>query len=420
MDLSDLVRKPRRLAIGSIRGYRYQLLHTIRAWLEADDNHLIVAEGNEDIDHILIGRAEERWEEQIKFRGDDIPQSNQAITDAIAHSLEAYLHHRNARRRFRGILRTNAVVLTDDETQVGAWIATGQMDRDALVLELRDVLAHHSDALAALEQVIGHGEFHIFVDSVEWAPQSDDIPQLEQEIARLAAQRASRAPKKATRNALMEHALRALTNYDIGQRVLRRIDADVVIGDSILDALAIGERSERARRWHATLWAQQGPPSIAVIVFVEDLDALIAAVRYQEQEDALVSAARPTATVIRSLVKRLDFVAYASIRRSEGRNGQRYVTQDVVRQSSYRLSPNELAVIARPHWRLMVWIGEKWPTLVRINVTSADDVTMQLASIVGNAVAAKDHEMLEAMSSKLRWVHDVDENDFFTAENPFR
>lgn len=416
MELHHQIRNPRRLAIGSIRGYRYQLLHTIRAWLQADDNHLIVAEGNEDIDHVLIGCPEESWEEQIKFRSEDIAQSNKAITDAILHSIEAFVRHVKDRCRFRGILRTNALIETDDKTQVGRWISTGEADHEALAAELREILTDDKERLALLDGIVAGGEFERYIGSIEWAPQAGDIAQLEEELGRLTEQRASRRPKAATRNALVAHVLGVLTNADVGKRVLRRIDADLAIGDTILEALAFAEHSERQQTWRSALWSRKGPPSIAVIVFTPDVEALGAAIRHHQS----LGASRSIGEVIRSIVRRLDFVAYASIRRSPGKNGQRYVTHDVVRQSRYRLSPSELAVLVAPQAPFEKWLRNKWSTLVEITVEPPETVMMQVAAVLGEAISSTDTAVLEAVSTKLRWVHDVDANHYFTAADPLR
>jgi hypothetical protein len=48
------IRNQNRVAAASLAGYRFQLLHTVRAWLELPDDELLVAEGNEDIDRICL------------------------------------------------------------------------------------------------------------------------------------------------------------------------------------------------------------------------------------------------------------------------------------------------------------------------------------------------------------------------------
>ncbi len=78
------IRNQKRVAVASIRGYRYQLLHTIRAWLRIDDDRVIVAEGNEDLDHIFQqGGITVAIEEQVKYRSASITQGDEAVSETI-------------------------------------------------------------------------------------------------------------------------------------------------------------------------------------------------------------------------------------------------------------------------------------------------------------------------------------------------
>ena len=43
---------PKRQANDSLRGYLYQILHSVDAWLDLDDNEILYLEGAEDFDKI--------------------------------------------------------------------------------------------------------------------------------------------------------------------------------------------------------------------------------------------------------------------------------------------------------------------------------------------------------------------------------
>src|SRR5579872_1425638 len=106
--MSYEIRDEDRVAVASIRGYHYQILHTIRSWLQADDARIVIAEGNEDIDQVIGSTPEERIEESIKYRSAAIAQGDDAIRMTILRSLVAFHHHRSRGIAFTGVLRTNA------------------------------------------------------------------------------------------------------------------------------------------------------------------------------------------------------------------------------------------------------------------------------------------------------------------------
>ncbi|MDB5557063.1 MAG: hypothetical protein JWL86_7047, partial [Rhizobium sp.] len=131
------IREPGRVAVPSIRGYWYQILHTVRAWLQAGDDRLIVAEGNEDIDHVLLTTPPTVLEEQVKFRSKTVSQGDEAIEMTALRYLDAFVHHRAWGGGFRGILRTNAAIAAADDTQVGKWILGKRVNVRAFLREIR-------------------------------------------------------------------------------------------------------------------------------------------------------------------------------------------------------------------------------------------------------------------------------------------
>src|SRR5689334_18447069 len=111
------VRDEQRVAVDIINGYRFQILHTIRAWLTIDDSRFIVAEGNEDIDHIFLdGRV---IEEQIKLLSEAVGQRDTTVVQTVLNFLKAFVHHEKMGRPFVGILRTTAAVATRPTTAIG-------------------------------------------------------------------------------------------------------------------------------------------------------------------------------------------------------------------------------------------------------------------------------------------------------------
>src|SRR5688572_27994969 len=84
-----LVNDRAREAVDSIRGYSYQILRSIRVWLDLGDDEILVLEGAEDLDRVGDGIA---TVEQVKDTGrsGNLTLRSEAVLEAIGH----YWDHR--------------------------------------------------------------------------------------------------------------------------------------------------------------------------------------------------------------------------------------------------------------------------------------------------------------------------------------
>lgn len=80
--LQPLITDPSREAVATIRGYRYQILRTLYAWLELEVSELLVIEGAEDFDHISQSSASTYQTKDTKPSG-NITLRSKDIRDAI-------------------------------------------------------------------------------------------------------------------------------------------------------------------------------------------------------------------------------------------------------------------------------------------------------------------------------------------------
>lgn len=416
------IREEERVAVASIRGYWYQLLHTVRAWLRAGDNELIVAEGNEDIDHILLTTPRQVIEEQIKFRKVTLTQGSRAVVETTLHYLEAFVHHRALGRQFRGLLRTNAMVSDDDTTQVGKWLLRKRLNIREFRKELRELVrANGEEQLQAFRALKTDDEFRAFTDSVEWAPNAGNTDELEGEIAQLVQ---ARAPHDGlgdgAKNALFVHMLKTMTSDDVDRRTLRRIDADLVLNDSILDALERSGAAEREKEWRVTLWTRSAVPSVAVALFIDDEQHLEHALDFARRSDDARGKTRSDGEILGELAERLDFVAYVSFRRLKGKHRVRDCLRDVVRQSRHRHTPAEVWLPeGSPDW-VDSLVTPHWPTPLRVGLADKPAALLRLAELIGAAIPDEipRQEILRALGTKLRWVRCIDDGAYFTAERP--
>ena len=88
---------PKRQANDSLRGYRYQILHSVHAWLSLADDESLYLEGAEDFDIIS---PETITTVQVKDTQHNITLRSPEVNDAINHYWELRTNNRNLRVKF--------------------------------------------------------------------------------------------------------------------------------------------------------------------------------------------------------------------------------------------------------------------------------------------------------------------------------
>ncbi len=94
---------PKRQANDSLRGYYYQLLHSVHAWLSLADDEILYLEGAEDFDRIS---PETATATQVKDTQHNITLRFQEVIDAINHYWELQDNHRDMSVKFRFLTRS--------------------------------------------------------------------------------------------------------------------------------------------------------------------------------------------------------------------------------------------------------------------------------------------------------------------------
>jgi hypothetical protein len=419
---SHVIRNPARVATGSFSGYRFQIFHTLKTWLEIGDDRVIVAEGNEDIDHIFLD-SEARFEESIKLREFPLGQLDPAIIETVLNYTKAFKYHTERGNKFIGILRTNAMLAQRPSTEIGKWIAGEKVATRAFLKELRAHAAKtevsHRKELAYLSKP---GHLTAFLKSVEWAGQSGTPEEVRNKILELLRARAPSMPHAITFRALLVYLFDKLSLHDADQRVLRRIDIDLAVSDAALEDALATAKHDSDTAWTAALWTSQGPPSVAVVVLVRDVDALAYDVDAHSRGNAVRRRERDPDSVLRAAIRDIDFIAYASRRTYSGKRGERVCAHDVIKQVKYRITPTTTMVpIDAAPW-VDEWVKKRWPQPRRTSWGTPDSIPLALARLIGMAVLNEsgERELLRDMESKLRWVHDIGAGIYFNAANPLR
>lgn len=106
-----------RSAAASIRGYLTQFVYSALAWCELDENCVIVVEGREDLDQLILnpdGTVRKITEIQIKDLSHPVNARSEPVWRSIFNFLLSYSYHRAGNRQPRMIFATT----TDFKDQV--------------------------------------------------------------------------------------------------------------------------------------------------------------------------------------------------------------------------------------------------------------------------------------------------------------
>ena len=89
---------PKHQANDSLRGYRYQILHSVQAWLSLANDEILCLEGAEDFDIIS---PETITVVQVKDTQHNITLRSREVNDAINRYWKLWDNHRNRSVKFR-------------------------------------------------------------------------------------------------------------------------------------------------------------------------------------------------------------------------------------------------------------------------------------------------------------------------------
>jgi hypothetical protein len=395
------IRDKKRVATASIAGYRYQLLHTLREWLElTDDSDRILAEGNEDFDH--LGNKEGRVSEsQIKHVQGTL--STSSTRETLFRFLEAFLELRKTGSRFRGVLRTTQRPKLAARTPLDLWVAGTRPSTKSLAKLLR-TLATNAKTKKDVKELTRKRCIGEFLNSIEWAPSQPSASSLEATLKQSLEVRGAVPGDEALRSLIAK--LTQIASEDSAEaRLLSRLTLDIAINDFLISKLVSSQ--EQPREPGVLLGAFSGPPSRAVVVAVDDVSRARSSIGRILKSHGV----RPEADLAKVLIERVDFIAYVSVRNTLGRRGLDVCVRDVVRQARVRHRPNLLFSCSgpRPKWPPF---PSNWPA-----TWSEDPVLTRFGDEVGGRLVGDPIDMLKLFGTKLRWVHVIDQAMYHTAQD---
>ena len=101
--IQPLKADPKRQANDSLRGYLYQILHSVNAWLDLADNEILYLEGVEDFDKLSDEAA---MVVQVKDTQHNITLRSQEVNDAINNYWELRTNNPGLKVKFRFLTRS--------------------------------------------------------------------------------------------------------------------------------------------------------------------------------------------------------------------------------------------------------------------------------------------------------------------------
>ena len=220
-----------RQAIPSIRGYFYQIWHSLHAWLELRDDERLYLEGAEDFDVALPDAA---TAVQVKDTAANVTLRSPDVKEAIQNYWTTRTN--NPRRTIKFRFLTTSGIGVEQGQPFGARVAGldlwQQCARDRqLVDQLRGFLVDHGgftgDLLAHLRTADGATLFATLIQPITWetnAPAADAVEQAIERHLILHGERQGIGPEAATKVAdrLLKEVVATIVRSDANDRYLDR------------------------------------------------------------------------------------------------------------------------------------------------------------------------------------------------------
>ncbi|UIK20662.1 hypothetical protein [Rhizobium leguminosarum] len=194
IDPTPLINNPAREAVDPMRGYSYQILRSVEAWLGLGDGEILVLEGAEDLDQIGSGRAVTEQVKNTAGTGTLTLRSANALS-AIGHFWTHKLRNPGVELHFRylttsGVGQERGEGLTLSVPGIDAWEAIRRAPTAAASLEYAGRIKVHlatCDMLPqSLRDFLAATSVEAFITDLvrpfEWITGQPDISELQGRI----------------------------------------------------------------------------------------------------------------------------------------------------------------------------------------------------------------------------------------------
>ena len=185
--IQPLKADPKRQANDSLRGYRYQILHSVNAWLDLAEDEVLYLEGAEDFDKVSGDAATAT---QVKDTQHNITLKSQEVIDGINHYWELRTQNRNLKVKFRFLTRSRIGVERGNpfgESQSGLDIWSRCSGDQAAITKISEFLQTEgriSEEVAGfLKQTEPHKIYKQLIEPIAWETGSKEASFVEKSIS---------------------------------------------------------------------------------------------------------------------------------------------------------------------------------------------------------------------------------------------
>ena len=168
---------PTRQAVGPLGGYRYQILHSVYAWVRLAGDEILYLECAEDFDNILDGTVTAT---QVKDKQNPITLRSQDVIEAISHYWQLRTENPDWRVKFRLLTRSKIGVEQGSPFGIGnpglkVWSHCSHHDK-AKILEISEFLRDERKMSEELEKFLKRAEpkeiYEKLINPITWETSS--------------------------------------------------------------------------------------------------------------------------------------------------------------------------------------------------------------------------------------------------------
>ena len=182
-----LTADPKRQANDSLRGYRYQILHSVNAWLNLADDEILRLEGVEDFDIVSNNAA---TLVQVKDTRRNVTLKSKAAIEAINHYWESRTEHPDLTVKFRFLTRSKigkeqGNPFGSNQQGLRLW---SRCSRDEEIITkisefLRSQKEISDEVRSFLEQASLQQIYEQLIEPITWETNSPDADSVEKDIS---------------------------------------------------------------------------------------------------------------------------------------------------------------------------------------------------------------------------------------------
>ena len=177
---------PKRQAHASLKGYLYQIWHSVNAWLDLADDEVLYLEGAEDFDVLSDDSA---TTVQVKHTGHNITLRSQEVNDAINHYWKLRANNPDHRVKFRFLTRSKIGMEQGNpfgEDKQGLTLWQRCAGNEAAITKISEFLQTESKISEAvkdfLKQVDPQEIYQRLIEPITWETDSKPASFVEQSI----------------------------------------------------------------------------------------------------------------------------------------------------------------------------------------------------------------------------------------------